>query len=61
MFVYSRPTDAFDDVSGTKVYEGEQNRSDDKVHDAAAVSHDEKGDERRDNRSSEVSHTFSEP
>ena len=61
MFIYLGPTEAFDDVSGTKVYEGEQNRSDDKFHDTAAVSHDEKGDERRDDRSSEVPHTFSEP
>jgi hypothetical protein len=44
MFIYSRPTDAFDDVSGTKVYEGEQNRSDDKFRDATAVRHDKKGD-----------------
>ena len=61
MFIYLGPTEAFDDVSGTKVYEGEHNRSDDKFHDTTAVSNDEKGDERRDDRSSEVPHTFSEP
>ena len=61
MFIYLCPTDAFDDVSVTKVYEGEQNPSDDKFHDTTAVSDDEKGDERRDDRSSEVPHTFSEP
>ena len=44
MFIYLGPTEAFDDVSGTKVYEGEQNRSDDKFRDATAVRHDKKGD-----------------
>ena len=61
MLVYLRPPKAFDDASGTKVYEGEHHRSDDKFHDTTAVSNDEKGDERRDDRSSEVPHTFSEP
>jgi hypothetical protein len=44
VFVYLSPVEAFDDVSGTKVYEGEQNRPDDKFPDTTAVSHDEEGD-----------------
>jgi len=44
VFIYLCPTDAFDDVSGTKVYEGEQNPSDDKFHESTTVCHDEEGD-----------------
>jgi len=44
--------EALDYITGAKIYEGEQNRSDDKLHDAAAISQYEKSDERRNDGSS---------